>query len=291
MTLSFDTFVGIHVACGVGIFIIVGLILCFCTKYAHGIYCFVLARILGIELEYPNDKNRDVYLLIKIGDVKLESKYRSCRAHCLWFIATTTLTLVLMVLFEGCILGSAGVYVGDECPSHPMTCFAKNAARVDVGVFECVPGRKAQFPERGESAWCYGWIIKRQSVNSVMTQIGICGGILGVIGTLFAFVFRSIGGKTRQKVIIIVLFIISALFIPTMILVTIFLRITFSVLAYLVATELLILFMTAYVFKVALDKNRQTASTFTPTENELDDRPHTPLPNIPVFSIFRDLNE
>ena len=144
-----------------------------------------------------------------------------------------------------------------------MTCFAINAAGADVGVFDCVSGNKTEFPVQGESAWCYGWIFRRQSVNSVMSQIGICGGILGVIATLFAFMFRSIGVQTWQKVIIIVLFTISLLVIPTMILVTIFLRITFSILAYLVATEVMILFLTAYVFKSDVHVNNETISTFT----------------------------
>ena len=103
MALSFRTFVGIHVACGVGLFMIVGFILLVCTKYCHGVYCSLSARILGIELEYPNDKTSGIYLLIKIDNVILRSRYRSCRARYLWFITTTTLTLALMVLFEGVV--------------------------------------------------------------------------------------------------------------------------------------------------------------------------------------------
>jgi putative effector of murein hydrolase LrgA (UPF0299 family) len=229
-----------------------------------------MTRMLGVELEYkPNSKpNSPGYITIKVDQMPVKSTHQSVQVFFLWFIGTTTLTLALMVLYEGCILASAGVYYGDDCPSDPMTCFAstENTSSSEVGIFECVPGNKTIFPGNTNNAWCYGWVVKRQTVSSVINQIGICGGILGVIGMLFAFMFRSVGGKDWQMGIWWLLFILSCLIIPMMISIAATLHISFSVLAYLVATEVIILFLTVLIFKEDGDGENDTNSKLPPVQ-------------------------
>jgi hypothetical protein len=252
MTLTFAGYIGVHVACGIGMFIITGILLGLCEKYSHSIYRFLLIHMLGVELEYNTDPDSPS-LTIKIDQIPVKYERTSCQVAFLWIVATATVTLALMVLYEGCILGNAGVYIGDDCPSDPMTCFASNYNGSDTGTFECVPGNKTVFPNGTDKAWCYGWIVKRQTVSSVINQIGICGGIcggiLGVSGTLFAFMFRAGQGEKWGKILWVILFFLSFLLVPTMISVASVSHIAFSVLAYLVAVEISLLFLAVFIFK------------------------------------------
>jgi uncharacterized membrane protein len=56
MALTFWGYIGIHIGCGVGIFILTGVILALLSKYDHGIYSFLMKCMLGIQLEYATDE-------------------------------------------------------------------------------------------------------------------------------------------------------------------------------------------------------------------------------------------
>jgi hypothetical protein len=262
MALTLYGYVGIHIATGVGIFIITGIILALISIYSHHVYHFLTNRLLGIELVYPTGKIDTVYPNIKIDDKQVKSNRPAFDNRFLWFLSTSTCTVALMVLYEGCILGNAGVYLGDYCPSDPMTCFASSddTNSGEVGTFQCVPGNLTAFPGETNKAWCYGWIVTRQTVSSVINQIGICGGILGVSGTLFAFAFRSGPDRRYQFCTLIVLLSLPIIAIILMIAITVPLHISFSVLAYLVVIEIFILFLTAFIFKVEDYKDRNAVS-------------------------------
>jgi hypothetical protein len=251
MTLTFYGYVGIHIGCGFGMLIITGVILHLLARYSHDVYGFFMNRMLGVELEYNKKPDDKLYMTIKIDQIPIESKHHSRNEYFLWFIGTVTLTIALMALYEGCILASTGVYIGDDCPNDPMTCFASSSNRSssEVGTFECVPGNKTTFPDGTNIAWCYGWVVKRQTVSSVINQIGVCGGILGVSGMLFAFMFRSAGGETWQTRIWRVLLLLSIATILAMPIIAITVHISFSVLAYLVVVEVAMLFVTVLIFK------------------------------------------
>ncbi len=230
--------------------------------YSHHVNRFLTNHLLGIELFYPTGKADAVYPTIKIDDKQVKSNRPAFDNYFVWFLTTSTCTVALMVLYEGCILGNAGVYLGDYCPSDPMTCFASSddTNSGEVGTFQCVPGNLTAFPGETNKAWCYGWIVTRQTVSSVINQIGICGGILGVSGTLFAFAFRSGPDRRYQFCTLIVLLSLPIIAIILMIAITVPLHISFSVLAYLVVIEIFILFLTAFIFKVEDYKDRNAVS-------------------------------
>jgi hypothetical protein len=266
MALTFGGYIGVHAACGAGMFIITGIILGLCARYAHSIYRFFMMRMLGVELEYDTNPNSLKYLTIKVDQMQVKYERILRTLVVLWFIGTATLTLALMVLYEGCILGSAGVYIGDYCPSDPMTCFASNYNGSDTGTFECVPGNMTVFPGTTDKAWCYGWIVKRQTVSSVINQIGVCGGILTVVGTLFAFTFRVGQGKDWQPHIALILCLLTSLAFPTMGAMAGVFHISFSVLAYLVVIEVGLIFFAAYIFELDESKSKDTTSTPVPVQ-------------------------
>ena len=137
---------------------ITGLILGLLTRYSHDMYNFLMNRMLGVTLTFPSEGDEQEYITIKIDEHEVKSKHGSFKAFFLWLIGTTTFTVALMVLYEGCILGNAGVYPGDACPSDPMTCFASsdNPSSSEVGTFQCTPGNITTFPDGTNKAWCYG---------------------------------------------------------------------------------------------------------------------------------------
>jgi hypothetical protein len=152
-----------------------------------------------------------------------------------------------------------------------MTCFASSndASSTAVGTFECVPGNKTTFPNGTNIAWCYGWIVKRQTLSNVINQIGICGGIIGVSGTLFAFMFRSISAGLPWLFIFVTLITLCYLIGVAMIIVSSTLHISFSVLAYLVVFQIIILLSTTVIFKKDLSNESGTVSSSTPKPVEI----------------------
>lgn len=107
------------------------------------------------------------------------------------------LGLMVLIIFDSCILGNSQLKPGDECPSYPMDCFifpTKTNSTV-VQSFQCVPKDTANFslsyPEG--HVICYGWIIGRQTTKNVLDQIGICAGLLGLFATiilLFSYIMK-----------------------------------------------------------------------------------------------------
>ena len=261
---------GIHIGCGVGIFILTGFILGFVAKYAEGIYAFFMNRMVGVTLEHSTDEVDSPVLIIKIDGMPIKTRPRSIQQLVLWCFGTITLGVAVMVLFEGCILGNAGVYLGDDCSDDPMTFFASgdDASSTAVGTFECVPGNKTTFPNRTINAWCYGWIVKRQTVSKVINQIGICGGIIGVTGTLFAFMFRTIKAGSRKPWFFIALIELFLIIATIMILVSAISHIAFSVLAYLVVAQIITCLVPTLIFKQDPSNGRGTVlpSTSKPVQ-------------------------
>ncbi|CAF4060682.1 unnamed protein product [Rotaria sp. Silwood2] len=189
MVLEFGHYIAIHVSIGVAILILSAVILYLCSQFAPRIYSFLNGRLFGIKVIYEltnNDGNagstnetKVSCFEITIDDQPVKSRAPWVHQHFLTVVGAVTLSMALMTLFEGCILASAGLYSGDECPSDPMTCFAfDNTSSVPTaGVFNCTSNTVPTIPINGTNAWC--------------NQIGVCGGILAVIGTLFAFMFQA----------------------------------------------------------------------------------------------------
>ena len=171
--------------------------------YMPNMYILLNERIFGVKVAYntpKSDINGENQLtdaidrfIITIGTRRVKGRLDCGNNCCLTFVGGVTLAVALMALLEGCILGSAGLYPGDPCPDDPLTCFVFDNTTIVVPLFafDCTPGNTSMLPSNASTAWCYGWIIRRNTVSRVINQIGICGGILGVLGTVFAFMFEA----------------------------------------------------------------------------------------------------
>lgn len=209
--------------------------------------------------------------LITIGNRRVNGRLDCGNNCCLTFVSGFTLTVTLMVLFEGCILSSAGVYPGDACPDDPMTCFVfDNSTTVGpVSSFECTPGNITIIPLNATNAWCYGWIIRRNTVSRVINQIGICGGIFGVLGTFFAFMFEA------NLCVSTVIAVIASLMFLIMICVSTAAKLAFSVLAYIVCINCIIIGCTGLMFNGIELENEEAVA-------KLKMVPIDPMSNPPV---------
>ena len=116
-------------------------------------------------------------------------------------------------------------------------------------------------------------MVKRQSVSSVINQIGICGDSLAVSGTLFAFMFRSTKGAKWKQILWGILTGVFVIGIIVMSSLAANLHIAFSVLAYLVVGEILMICWTALIFtRKEVDKD---GTTPTAQPNQI-----TPVPDL-----------
>ena len=86
-------------------------------------------------------------------------------------------------------LEAAAVNNNESCPENPMNCFvfADKKDPLPSSQLNCSPGAIAQFHTASDDvAWCYGWVIQRQTTRKVLDQIGICGGLIAYFATGFA---------------------------------------------------------------------------------------------------------
>ncbi|CAF1075092.1 unnamed protein product [Rotaria sordida] len=273
MALEFGHYIAIHVCIGIAILILSTVILDICSRFAPRIYSFLNARLFGIKVTYEPGKNsgnaeskngkKVGRFEITIDDRTVKSHAPGANQHFLTFIGAVTLSMALMALFEGCILASAGLYPGDECPSDPMTCFVfDNSSSIPTASsFNCTPNVIPTMPINGTNAWCYGWVIKRNTVSRVINQIGVCGGILAVIGTLFAFMFQAHTG------VAFAILLLSILTFITMIVLAPAIKVSFSVLAYIVCINCFITGLAGCLFNIDEEPNESEKESQNPTND------------------------
>ncbi|CAF2886076.1 unnamed protein product [Rotaria sp. Silwood2] len=103
---------------------------------------------------------------------------------------------VIIAGFEGCILASITLYQNDLCPVNGiMECFHGE----NHTYFECQPGQKIDFPLLTSSASCFRWIARDKSVTDVMTQLGVCTGLLTAFGALAEVLIRLLLYVFQQR--------------------------------------------------------------------------------------------
>jgi hypothetical protein len=75
---------------------------------------------------------------------------------------------------QGCLLANITVYPNGPCPHYGvMDCYGKNDT-----YFNCTPGTQTDSTLFTDSATCFRWIARDTTVNDVMTQVGVCTGLL-----------------------------------------------------------------------------------------------------------------
>lgn len=96
-------------------------------------------------------------------------------------LSIIVISAVLLAGFEGCILATSSIYQGGQCPVYGSTeCFHGN----NRTFFECKSGVQVNISLLGGSASCFRWIVRDASVSNVITQIGVCTGLLTALGSI-----------------------------------------------------------------------------------------------------------
>ena len=248
MALSFYSYVGIHVACGLVFLTVSILLLVLCYYRVSSVYIFFNERIFGITLTPNSDteKTKTDRFLVAIANKPVKGRCGCGNNCCLIFVGGFTLAMALMVLFEGCVLASASIKNGDQCPDDPVTCFVfdNTSHSGPVSDFECVPGNTSIVSSNATGVWCYGWIVRRNTVSRVINQIGICGGIIGVFGTLFAFMYQA------HAAVAIIILILAILMVIVMVILSTLQIVSFSILAYVVCANCIIIGLTGSLFNI-----------------------------------------
>ena len=129
------------------------------------------------------------------------------------FLAMLTLSLTAVLVFQGCILGNVRITPDDPCPTeYPYDCFVFNGTSRDPltqdPTFRCDPKNTTQFPAGliNGTALCFGWIIRLQTTDNVLNQLGVCTGLLGLFTAILALI--AFLGKSFLTLILCVIFIV-----------------------------------------------------------------------------------
>jgi hypothetical protein len=102
-------------------------------------------------------------------------------------ISTTVIASVIVAFCEGCLLASVTVYQGSPCPKYgDMDCFCG----FNQTYFLCQTGNNIDFPSHDITGTCFRWIVRDQENTSVMTQIGVCAGLLTAFASITEVLLR-----------------------------------------------------------------------------------------------------
>jgi len=87
---------------------------------------------------------------------------------------------------QGCLLANITVYPNGPCPSYGvMDCYGKNDT-----YFNCTPGTQTDATLFTDSATCFRWIAHDTTINDVMTQLGVCTGLLHAFCAIVQLILR-----------------------------------------------------------------------------------------------------
>ncbi|UJR19031.1 hypothetical protein I4U23_022161 [Adineta vaga] len=166
----------------------IGLFLKLVTKEARN---FLFKQVIGTHYvrrdrnPAANEANDTVekietVIYVEFDDAIESTNWTSCVSY---FLTSSILATLLTIIFEGCVLASVGVVIGDPCPEYPVECFYGNYS------FYCNPGDIAMSPSAAQEAWCFGWILRYQTARDVIDVIGVSGGLLGIISSIMPLVY------------------------------------------------------------------------------------------------------
>ncbi|CAF1201092.1 unnamed protein product [Adineta ricciae] len=210
-----------YIECNIGIsigliLIILGLVfgIFYTSNEGQG---FVNQRIIGVdppELE-KGVRTKNAEEPLGCSDCKCTRNRWIAFLFCL--LGAMTLSITAILLFQGCILSNARVVPDGDCPEFEMDCFIFNdttslSSPINQSVsFHCFPNNKTQFLSNSQDVigWCYGWIIRFQSTKSVLDQLGVCTGLIGLFTTILAIIIYL--GKTIKNLVLCSLIILSCL--------------------------------------------------------------------------------
>lgn len=180
--------------------VLTGIILWMLPKHP---YLFVVDRILGIHKRVPDEtstsdieengikrsfseERNQVDVFDEIIDLRKSLYWR----FFIWVLTTFTITLLWIVMFDRLILPSRRVSLGESCPDFVADCFVFQS-QTDVtplGPFNCIPKGTASNHIEGMTV-CYGWVVTYQDMSDIIEVLGVCGGLLSIVGSIVPFVY------------------------------------------------------------------------------------------------------
>ncbi|CAF1095588.1 unnamed protein product [Adineta ricciae] len=111
-------------------------------------------------------------------------------------ISVIVISSIIIAGIEGCFLASITVYPDGPCPIYGlMECFHGS----NFTYFPCTPGNTINFTLYSNSATCFRWIARDASISNVVTQIGICTGLLTAFGSVVEVVIRLLLFVFQQR--------------------------------------------------------------------------------------------
>ncbi|CAF1239574.1 unnamed protein product [Adineta ricciae] len=197
---------------------------------------FVIEKVIGINPEkahdtYDDQNSKSLSLDTNENQFKQRSTFYIGIFCCLLGGMILSITAVLM--FQGCFLIDIRLVPGDNCPKYTMDCFVfEGSSFVPIAhnaTFVCQYMNKAEFPAdiSDATAWCYAWVIRYQSVASVLDQIGIAIALIGFFTTILAIIVYL--GKSIKTIIVSMIIISSCC---ALILLLLFFKWSFAPLTY-----------------------------------------------------------
>ncbi|UJR29756.1 hypothetical protein I4U23_017304 [Adineta vaga] len=187
-------YIGCNIGISVGLIVILMIIVLSTFYSSNEGQRFVNEIIIGIDPpKLEDEKTKNAHSIIGCGDCKLSRNGWIGLLFCLLGIMTLSITAIL--IFQGCILANARVIPDGDCPEFEMDCFIFNGTSSSSPInqsasFHCFPKNKTQFPSNLQDAtgWCYGWIFRFQSTKSVLDQLGVCSGLIGLFTGILAII-------------------------------------------------------------------------------------------------------
>ena len=180
---------------------------------------FVNERIIGVdppEWEGDEEETDKQESSPKVNDsLSRKSRWRTCIGILFCILGIMTLSITIVLIFQGCLLANVRLLPDDQCPDFPMDCFIfthSNLSTISESVsFQCKPTNKTQFPSglTEPVATCFGWIILYQTAKTILDQLGVCTGLLGLFTTILAIIVY-LGRSIKTLIVCIAMILCSA---------------------------------------------------------------------------------
>ena len=219
MSWTFSSYNGVNfgISCGLCFIIMIAVFVTFCTSPKGK--RFVHDRIVGIEPTNVDDEDEDEHEVTKTQSVvskppKSDKNTIDCVSVLLCILGTAALSIAAVLMFQGCFLVNARLVPNDDCPDYPVDCFVFNGTSPtpisQSPSFQCDPSNRTQFPSNltDAIAYCFGWIIAKQTTKRFLDQLGVCTGLIGLFTTLLAIIVYL--GRSIKSLVLSMIFIMSS---------------------------------------------------------------------------------
>ena len=209
MGLPYREYIGFYVGVSFGIIGVMGVLIMILPK---DIRLFFMDRVLGISLDETGPQSITHMIIHGIKLDKESRKYRIIR-RMLHVAFVMIISIIPVLIFEGCIFASTAVVARRKCPPVSLGCFVFKLweySSLPINNFTCENGKDPAFANDSSRyyAWCVGLVVLDQSMLSVLNQFGVCAGLVSIWSNLLAFSFRAAESR-RGKFIVILCLVFS----------------------------------------------------------------------------------